>query len=667
MTETGWSFDISTLNNFGRGADAGITAMQQYSRVDYLVRETLQNCYDQKTGDGSTVSVVFSVYRLSSSSREAFLQSSGWYETLRDRIEDVVERSEAPREEREGFRRVLEDVDSGEPLWLLKISDYGTTGLVGGDDEGGKNFKLLCKSEINTPSNRQNRGGNTGIGKSMYWMYSSWRTVFFSSRVPSTAANDIRLTSDVPTCQENEVNPLRIFARTAFPSFRSVDGAEYFGPGFFGRLYESPQHPGHKKALSIWSEDAESLGSSTKLDRDVSDGPGTSILITGLHHPAETDPESGEMGLHSWVNEIKDAAGRWFWPAMANDDVPLSVTVEAYDNDVCVVSDPVEIPHDARPFADIHSRFMSGESALVDAGIIQEELEFRIPARKPDPSDEEYPDGHEATTGAFTLLIGPAEPDSDSGRENQTAYLRGDSGYILDYRGRRIGRSGSGYHAVLLGGTARGDTEEDRRMERFLWRAEPLGHDRWDARRPELRSLYLNGAVTSFNTLERTINARLRRFMEGDPEPLPPGTSRLGRLFRLRGRGGPPPGRPRFNWNISSMVRDGDQWRFSGWATGPEADGVRWQFELSLWQDAVSGNGTYIPVEQLRVSTGTPERITRMTSGQEYEIGWRCQTPSACRRVEFQGTTASEIGEEFLVDIERSRVRIDMRQAVCED
>ena len=115
------------------------------------------------------------------------------------------------------------------------------------------------------------------------------------------------------------------------------------------------------------------------------------------------------------------------------------------------------------------------------------------------------------------------------------------------------------------------------------------------------------------------------------------------------------------------MVKDGDQWRFNGWATGPDTDGVRWQFELSLWSDAENGKGTYIPVERLGVSDGIPERITRVTSGQEYEIGWRCQTPSACRRVEFQGTTASGIDEHLLIDMERSRFRIDMRQAILED
>ena len=667
MNGIGWSFDVNTLNNYGRGADAGITAMQQYSNVDYLVRETLQNCYDQKIGNGTPVRVVFSVYRLDGESREQFLESVGWYGLLRGRIEDVVERSSAPKEERDGFKGVLEEIDDGRPLWLLKISDYGTRGLQGGDDEAGQNFKLLCKSEINTPSNNKNRGGNTGIGKSMYWMYSSWRTVFFSSRVPTDSAAAIKIASELPTSRNNEIDPLRIFARTAFPSFTGDDGTDYFGPGFFGRLHESQQHPGYERAFSIWSDDAEELGTSLKLDRDLADGPGTSILIVGLHHPAETESSSAQAGLNSWVTEIKDAAGRWFWPAFADDRNPLKVTVEGFDGDNLVASEEVEIPFDAQPFTEIYRISKLGEAALSEASIIVEDLDFQIPARRPDSDDSEYPDGHEATTVKFKLLIRPAEPDSASGKENRVAYMRGSSGYVLDYKRKRIGRSSSPYHAVLLGGLARGDSEEDKRLEQFLWRSEPLGHDKWDARRPELRVMYRDGAVTAFLNLEKTINNRLRRFIEGDPEPLPPGTSRLGRLFRLRGLGGPLPGRPRFNWGISKVIKEIDQWSFNGWVTGPRSRATRWKFELSLWADAENGKGTYIPLDRLDVTYGEVEKVTRVVSGEEIEVEWRCQSPPDCQRVDFAGKTTKITDPALQLDLARSRLRIDLRQSVLED
>ena len=667
MSKIGWSFDINTLNNYGRGADAGITAMQQYSNVDYLVRETLQNCYDQKSGEGTPVRVVFSVYRLDGDSREKFLSSVGWYDLLRSRIEDVVERSAAPKEERDGFSRVLEETDNGEPLWLLKISDYGTRGLQGGDDQSGENFNLLCKSEINTPSKSQNRGGNTGIGKSMYWMYSSWRTVFFSSRVPTDSAHETRVTTDLPTCKEGEIDPLRIFARTAFPSFWSSEGIDYFGPGFFGYLVASEKLPGYERALSVWSEDAETIGPPLKLQRDLEDGPGTSILIVGLRHPAETESGSEQMGLNSWITDIKNAAGRWFWPAISNDQIPLKVIVEGYDGDDLIASEAVETPYDAKPFSEIHRISKLGEATITESGIVKEELDFQIPARRANPDDPVYPDGHEATSAKFTLLIRTAEPGSDSGKENQVAYMRGTSGFVLDYKIKRIGGSASPYHAVLLGGQARGDTEEDKRLERFLWRSEPLGHDKWDARRPELRGLYRDGSVTAFNNLERSINNRLRRFVEGDPEPLPPGTSRLGRLFRLRGQGGPPPGRPRFNWGMSKVSKGSGGWEFSGWVTGPKAEGTRWKFELSLWADAENGKGTYIPIDHLDVSSGVAEKVTRIVSGEEVETEWRCLSPNDCQRVNFKGATVKISDPALQLDLERSRLRIDLRQSVLEE
>lgn len=125
---------------------------------------------------------------------------------------------------------------------------------------------------------------------------------------------------------------------------------------------------------------------------------------------------------------------------------------------------------------------------------MERSIPFRVPRLKAGISVN-WPDGHPTTSSAFTLKICLARPGDDN--RNKVALLRGRSGFVLDYRDIRA-RAERPYFAVLLGGLARGTSEEDRALEDFLWRAEPPAHDDWSAGRPELKGRYDRGATKAF-------------------------------------------------------------------------------------------------------------------------------------------------------------------------
>jgi hypothetical protein len=157
--------------------DAGVENFQGAIDV-YLSRECGQNTTDAHRPEIETVRLDFDRIHIKRSDIPGF-------EELGLTLRSCLERWGDKEKEREFFENALE-------LWgetdipVLKISDYGTTGLTGTDsNEKGRWFALVKSQGV---SNKEDTaGGSFGIGKSSPFAASRFRTVFYGTRTTNDA------------------------------------------------------------------------------------------------------------------------------------------------------------------------------------------------------------------------------------------------------------------------------------------------------------------------------------------------------------------------------------------------------------------------------------------------------------------------------------------------
>jgi hypothetical protein len=154
--------------------DAGVENFQ--GAVDtYLARECAQNSLDAHRPGSAKVFLRFERLSMSPSDIPGF-------DSLRSTLVSCSESesiSKSPRE-REFFEEALRLAAQNE-ISVLKISDYGTTGLTGTDLERNSRWVALVKSTGITVK-EDTAGGSFGIGKSSPFAASRFRTVFYGTR-----------------------------------------------------------------------------------------------------------------------------------------------------------------------------------------------------------------------------------------------------------------------------------------------------------------------------------------------------------------------------------------------------------------------------------------------------------------------------------------------------
>jgi len=160
--------------------DAGVENFQ--GAIDlYVSRECGQNTGDAVRGDMKTAKLEFDRLVMKAGDIPGF-------ESLRTTLDSCLERWGTKEKEKEFFEKAVE-IASQDDIPVLRISDYGTTGLTGDDtDETGRWFALVKSQGV---SNKENTaGGSFGIGKSSPFAASRFRTVFYGSR---TGAGSVAL------------------------------------------------------------------------------------------------------------------------------------------------------------------------------------------------------------------------------------------------------------------------------------------------------------------------------------------------------------------------------------------------------------------------------------------------------------------------------------------
>ncbi|MBI2378777.1 MAG: hypothetical protein HYV07_32580 [Deltaproteobacteria bacterium] len=574
-----WVFDRLPPSGARRGGDPSEHVFKH--DLSTFVREVVQNANDQArrnvevvpgtgaVGPESTetappAELSFKLVELTEGRLDEFLDSVGW--TALRRHLDSAARTRGGR----SISDALADLDRTHRLLLLVIEDRGTIGLVGDESEGDSHFRALTKDTLFSHKAHESAGGSFGLGKSVLWTFSGLRTVLFNSC----------LSKPIP----RSGGP-RLLGRAELPSHR-VGRAELSGSGWFGHAAKVDGHG--ERAESVWDQEAAILARSLWISRP--DVPGTSIGILGFRDPAS----DSDLPLDALARELEAASVRGFWPALAGLAGPalsLDVHVGSERRWVRPAADPI-----VAPFL-VAAQAARRKIGADDDEIFVREISLELPA--------ERGSANKAATALVTLAVAMSpeapenEPREPRSLASHLAVFRG-SGMVVRYVDKRnLAISQRPFHAVLIAGTARGTSEDDLRVERFLRAAEPPGHDEWIST-PKLKELYKPGYNKALEALWSRVNEALREIVVRRPRQGARGPDALRRRFPIGGRDSGAAGSvSAFRFlELSACFADG-RWIFEG-QIEPVIEGDRFEAEISLSEVGEDGQPLeLIPIERI--------------------------------------------------------------------
>lgn len=584
--------------------------------LDIFVREIMQNSMDQKVNGLATVNFVFE--KLDGHLKGDFLNAIGWQD-LRQHVEAAAEAGFTTISPRlaNGLRSI-----EGEPLIILRIDDYGTVGLTGDENEGGKNFSALCKNTLDTCEDKPYRGGSYGLGKAVLWSFSSISTVLFSSFINGDSSLQFRL-----------------IGRTELP-YHATGIQKWSGPGWYGQ--SETIGPGLHRAVSAWNTDAKHIAKGSHILRDINRGAGTSILVIGFEEPRQEQTRQ----LKEIAYDIARSASRWFWPSLKEPDPKLTVYVEAYDNGNEIYNQKVEVSNEELPFILALSESEYVAKLEQQGDVSRTSLSFRTPVKKSYAGSTEEP---ECDT-QLELKIRQGGTEDNPRLKNSIALIRG-AGMVVQYRPIPVPLSDKRFHGVLLAGLANGNTTADESAEKFFRAAEPPSHREWDAAIDSVRAGYKQGGQARLRGLWQEMTSAITKMCQESIPASSQGPERLSRLFKIGGQKGGWGGPAKFR--IAGIIAnlEEDTWHFSGRVTRQSEETKSWEFTVSAWLASETGRGDLIPIYHLEADHG------------EVVMGpatVKVIIPANVSRVSFSGNTIKAEKEQR--DIMRNtKMRIELR------
>lgn len=172
-----WRF-VSNLNAIDSGLnDAGIETFSGDSQKANI-REVIQNSIDQISEEAKTnnrpVIVEFDNFTIKQNEFKG-------YDEFKLILKQCIDSSKDDQNVKRFFEQAVSLMEN--PINVLRISDYNTTGLVGAETgERGTPWHNLIKAQGSSNKNISS-GGSFGIGKSAPFSCSNLRTVFYGSKV----------------------------------------------------------------------------------------------------------------------------------------------------------------------------------------------------------------------------------------------------------------------------------------------------------------------------------------------------------------------------------------------------------------------------------------------------------------------------------------------------
>jgi len=501
------------------------------------VREAGQNIKDAHDDKSLSTVMRMRVIELSGQEVKDFKEAAGWNE-LEKHIEAASgkdTKGKLARKLAAGLERVR---SNPERLILLRIDDFGTTGLIG--DETGKGpFAALVRNNLDTDKSSTGAGGSFGLGKAAHWRCSDVSTVFFNTVTPTHRA--------------------RIIARSEL-TYHELDGGsrQHAGPGWFGS----------KGSLGyVESIDDVDLAKKLRLERDplppelrtrVATDFGASILVVAFQNPASEDPDDPA----ALVSELEREIAINFWPAIQSNRLAAIVEheVNGHIRETRLVNASRFLPEHCAIY-EKHQKGTTVESFENPGDVVAIPVPIRIPTCKVDRNDVLK---HAAVEGEATLLVALADPDAPTGLRsslvNTVAMVRGPL-MVTQYANKGgIMVGARPFIGVLLAGDASGLAPTQKHIEQFLRASEPPAHDKWGYT-DDLREMYERGAKTRLEDfLGPRINEALRKILRIADKSDSDGPTDLKRLLNL---GGGPSGEAREALAMLRNVRPlflGDRW-----------------------------------------------------------------------------------------------------------
>jgi hypothetical protein len=482
----GWEKQSRSYANYGNANQWTVNA-----GLASLARESAQNSNDARLDDDSRADLVFSFITLTGEARERFEEAVRWHAELKPHLTAMAAAAEGAVTAGQ-LKSGVAAVESADSLVLLRIADYGASGLTGpefaeGDEANYGNFIKLCRLDLYSGKDRA-AGGSFGLGKAVYWRFSRLQTVLFNSTIQRTDAVDGRWRNRIIGVNQGVVH--------------NLDNTNFQGRGFFG----APAAKGD--IASVWDEGA--LVEALQLVRE-DDRPGTSALLLGFYDPDEPDKGLDDVAeLKRLAKNLAIAVEEDFWPLLTRDR--LRVRVEVIDGDRTVYAHTVEPEEQYIELARALRKFDAGQidDALDDVGsIVVRDVPITISARV----DSYDPPPSFVHTAKLVVTLSDHEKDS---LENKVCLFRRPEMVVQtidkDFEGRT-------YHAFLIAGYAiRPDkpSVEDGRADDFLRYAEPPAHDRWIPRsgrnqtsQANLTAHYRAPWIPNLRGIETTILDRL--------------------------------------------------------------------------------------------------------------------------------------------------------------
>jgi hypothetical protein len=264
--------------------DAGVENFQGAIDV-YLSRECGQNTTDAPARGVETVRLEFDRLDMPAADIPAF-------DEIKATLNACLERWKGKEKEREFFETAVA-LASQKEIPVLRVSDYGTTGLTGDDiDEAGRWFALVKSQGVSNKGDTA--GGSFGIGKSSPFAASRFRTVIYGTRTEA-GATAIQGVSRLVT----HIGP---------------DGKLTQGVGFIGDYDPTGGEDGGPVFRAVRGE-AKIPVSLKRTD------PGTDIWIIGYRSGSE------------WSNDLIRSILSNFWPAIHRGKIQFRVGAETISKD----------------------------------------------------------------------------------------------------------------------------------------------------------------------------------------------------------------------------------------------------------------------------------------------------------------------------------------------
>lgn len=581
--------------------------------ISSLVRETGQNSLDHAVGHAGKVQMRFSLIELTKGSDEyeEFVEAVGFDDLLGHIEEAAKTQSKLSTRLRGGLKRVRQ----ADRMRLLRIDDYGTTGLFGrektSEERDSNPFAALVRNNLDSSKRSTTAGGSFGLGKAVLWRCSSLSTVFFASDITESERSQDQPTG-TRTVGKAELTWHRLGDESlAGPGWYGIDGTE---------------------GDSMWVDNSEL--ERLQLSRSEKEAPpgveparssGTSILLLGFQDPESED----ETDASTVLEKIERAVAVNFWPVMVKDRLHVSTEhiVDGEPQDGTRQVDPMDYVFELCDAVIRHEANEVDEELIAPGDVVRIPVTHRIPATDDDTGElQRFPDELEATAQLVVRLAGDDELGSD--QLNKVALVRGRGMVVKYWRRNNLVVGASPFHAVLLAGRAAGTDSPNIAAEQFLRLAEPPAHNDWK-HTGEVKERYEHGSGVRLQDVFDGTSKQLKKVIKPRPSGGEEGPDELKRLLQLTtsAPSAPPPATLR---RIRQEIRDG-----------------RWHIRAEIHMN-----------DRSRRRAVTPRLRINAESGKKVEIPWE--------EVEIADTghgSASLEGDALVIEPETRRVRFAARSA----